>query len=109
LSGSGPTKRNKYRNKPTEIDGIEFPSQKEAGRWVYLSRLQKAGRISGLRRQVTFPLRVNGAIVARYRADFVYLEDGVRVVEDTKGVRTAVFKLKRRLMMAIYDIEIRET
>lgn len=74
-----------------------------------MKRLQIAGAISGLRLQVRFPLRVNGVTVANYLADFVYVRDGRRVVEDVKGMRTAVYKLKCRLMQAVHGIEILET
>lgn len=43
-----------------------------------------------------------------YIADFVYRENGRQVVEDTKGVRTEAYKIKRKLMLYIYGIKIRE-
>jgi hypothetical protein len=58
---------------------------------------------------VSFRLIVGGVLVCRYRADFVYVESGARVVEDVKGFRTVVYKLKRRLMLACHGIEIKET
>jgi len=90
------------------VGGIWFQSSKEADRWGDLVAQQRAGRISGLRRQVSFPLRVNGLLITRYRADAVYIEDGRRVVEDVKGMRTAIYKLKKKLMAAVHGIEIRE-
>lgn len=105
----GPPGQPKYRNKPTKVDGITFQSRKEAKRWVELKHLLAAGRISILRRQVSFRLEVRGVLIARYIADFVYVEDGRLVVNDTKGFITPVFKLKRKLMKACHNIEILET
>lgn len=62
-----------------------------------------------MQRQVRFPLEVNGVLVCHYVADFVYVEAGRRVVEDAKGFRTPIYKLKRRLMLALHNVEIRET
>ena len=62
-----------------------------------------------MRRQVTFLLHCpGGKIVARYRADFVYIENGRRIVEDVKGMLTAMYKLKRAWMLAEHGIRIRE-
>lgn len=69
----------------------------------------RRGVISGLRRQVSFRLVVNGVKVCRYVADFVYIRGGVRVVEDVKGFRDRVYKLKARLMLACYGVVILET
>jgi hypothetical protein len=102
----------KYRNKPTEVDGIKFGSKKEAKRWVDLKLLLAAGRIRNLERQVTFRVEVCGKLICRYIADFVYEElrhEWVKVVEDAKGYPTPVYILKRKLMAAVHDIEIRET
>jgi hypothetical protein len=54
-------------------------------------------------------LAVNGIAICRYRADFVYVESGKRIVEDTKGMRTDVYKLKKKMMLAILGIDIKET
>lgn len=99
----------KYRNKPTIVDGLRFASKREANRWKELCILQKAGKISRLQRQIRYPLVVNGEIVATYIADFVYDENGMEIVEDVKGVRTDVYKLKKKLMWAIHSIGIVET
>lgn len=90
------------------IDGRTFDSKKEGERYRHLKAEQLAGRIGGLRCQVRFPLRVNGVVVGRYVADFVYVRGSERVVEDVKGVLTAVYKLKRGLMKAIFGIDIHE-
>lgn len=103
------TRRSKYGNKPTEVDGIRFASKREAHRYTELKLLERAGKISALRLQPAFPLDVNGVPVCHYRADFAYVENGRRVVEDSKGYRTDVYKIKRALMKAIHGVEIVET
>ena len=101
---------NKYRNIPTAVDGIIFPSKKEASRYVELKMLQRSGIITELDWQRKYPLMVNGVKICTYIADFRYLDkDGREVVEDVKGVRTAVYKLKAKLMIAIYGIRVIET
>lgn len=99
----------KYSNKPTEVDGHTFPSKREANRYKELKLLERAGEISDLNLQVRYPLCVNAHLVCTYVADFTYVEGGRVVVEDCKGCRTDVYKLKRKLMLAVYDIAIRET
>lgn len=107
----------KYRNKPTEVDGYKFGSKAEAKRWTDLKLLQAAGRIRNLECQhsskaaCTFRLEVNGMLIARYVADFVYEEAPawVKVIEDKKGYPTPIYRLKRKLMEAVHGIEIRET
>lgn len=99
----------KYRNKPVEVDGIRFPSQREAKRWGELKLLERAGEITELRRQARFPLEVNGELVCTYVADFVMRDKaGNLVVEDSKGFVTDVYKIKRKLMAAVHGIEIVE-
>ena len=100
----------KYKSKPTVIDGIRFASRKEAQRYTELRLLERAGQISGLRLQVPYELipKHGRERAIKYIADFVYNEDGQTIVEDVKGYRTDVYKLKRRLMYERYGIEIRE-
>jgi hypothetical protein len=105
----------KYYNKKTVCNGIEFDSKKEADRYVVLTLLQKAGKISDLEVQVPFELipsqKVDGLTVERpcvYKADFVYWENGKMVVEDTKGVKTKDYIIKRKLMLHVFGIQIRE-
>jgi hypothetical protein len=92
-------------------EGLRFDSQREYARWRELQLLQQAGVIEHLVRQLPYFLHArNGEqAVATYRADFVYLKDGSLVVEDVKGVKTAMYKLKRKWMKAEYGIEILET
>ena len=102
----------KYHNQKTKtIDGIEHDSKKEATRWMELQMLQRAGEIANLRRQVTFELipKQDGERACNYIADFVYLDkSGKTIVEDAKGVRTDVYKIKRKLMLWRYGIKIKE-
>lgn len=71
--------------------------------------MEAAGEISDLKLQVSYPLIVNEVKIATYRSDFEYIEQGQKVVEDSKGVRTRDYVMKRRLMLALYGIHIRET
>lgn len=100
---------NKYRNQRTVVDGIVFDSHKEACRWCELRLLERAGEIQSLQRQVAFELipKSRHGRAIRYVADFVYIESGQQVIEDVKGMRTDVYKLKKR-MMAEQGKEIRE-
>lgn len=120
--------RSKYGAKKTVVDGLIFDSKREAKRWLELKQMEKAGEISGLRRQVPYELipehrepdligprggRTKGKLIessCKYVADFVYVDkDGVQVVEDSKGFRTADYKIKRKLMYDRYGIRIKET
>lgn len=90
-----------------------FDSQKEFKHWTYLTGLQAYGMICFLRKQVGFPLDITGKDgkihrLGFYRADFVYVENGVMVVVDVKGFRTDYYKLKKIMFEAIYGIKIKE-
>ena len=120
---------NKYYNKKCEINGIVFDSRKEARRYQELLLLQRAGVIKNLQRQVKYVLipaqyesferyGKNGQeltpgkkLIERecaYVADFVYVEDGKTVIEDTKGMKTKDYIIKRKLMLYTHGIRIRE-
>ena len=101
----------KYHAKKETIDGITFASKKEAQRYRELKLMERAGAIRGLQLQVPFDLvkKSKYGRAIRYIADFVYWEDDKMVVEDTKGVRLPVYKLKARLMQELFDITIKET
>lgn len=104
--------RNKYGAKKVRTpDGQVFDSQMEYHRWCELRLLERAGRISGLRRQVKYELipKQDGERACTYVADFVYNEDGKTVVEDCKGFRTEGYKVKRKLMLWVHNIKIKET
>lgn len=100
--------RAKYRNRKTVVDGIKFDSQREATRYSVLKIMQAAGVISDLRLQVPYVITVNGLKVCKYVADFVYVDKGREVVEDVKGMKTPTYNLKKKLMQAVYGIEIQE-
>jgi hypothetical protein len=99
---------NKYRAIRTEVDGIMFASKKEAMRYKELKFLLQEQRISDLVLQPKFPIEVNGKKICTYIADFIYNEDGIQVVEDVKGVKTSVYRIKKKLTEAIYNITIKE-
>lgn len=124
----------KYHNRKTRVsNGQLADSRKEARRYEELLLLQRAGKISDLRTQVPYELipaqyetyerygksgnRLKDGIklverAVNYVADFVYLEDGKLVVEDVKGYRDgaaySIFVIKRKLMLHIHGIRIRE-
>lgn len=106
--------RSKYHAKKVELDGMVFDSIKEAARWRELVLEQRAGAIKDLRRQVKYMLipphagKIRSERACTYIADFTYYRGGEFIVEDVKGVRTDVYKIKRKLMAAKYGIEIRE-
>jgi hypothetical protein len=105
-------KRPKYGNrKVTDASGAVHDSTKEFRRWQVLELRQRAGEIRSLRRQVPYALVVNGVLVCQYVCDFDYIEGEARVVEDCKSPPTrklAAYSIKRKLMMAIHGIQIRE-
>lgn len=118
----------KYHSQKITRDGMNFDSVKEYRRFCELSLLEKAGAIKDLKRQVKFVLIPaqreftneidkkgnfkKGKLLERecaYFADFVYLDEkGRQVVEDTKGVRTKDYIIKRKLMLYIHGIRISE-
>ena len=105
---------NKYRSKPCIIDNIRFASQKEGKRYVELLLLQKAKKIKNLRLQPKYPISINNKKICTYIADFEYYRilDGecVEIItEDCKGFLTPVYKIKKKLMNAVYGIIITET
>lgn len=102
----------KYGNiKTVTSDGIKHDSVKEANRWCELNLMLRAGMIQDLQRQVKFELlpKQEGERAVYYIADFVYMENGAKVVEDVKGCRTEVYKLKKKMMLYFHGIRIRET
>jgi hypothetical protein len=110
------TKRSKYGNVKTEIGPRKYDSKKEAQRHMQLVLLERAGFISQLQCQVTYLLipsmkKGDGKMERgiAYIADFTYMRNGVLVVEDSKGMRTKEYIIKRKLMLYIHKIEIAET
>lgn len=118
----------KYKAKKVEIDGIKFDSKKEARRYEELLILEQAGEIKDLKRQVKYILipaqrepdsvgarggRIKGKLIERecaYVADFVYTDTatGELIVEDVKGMRTSEYIVKRKLMLWVNNIRIKE-
>lgn len=120
----------KYGNRKITRDGMTFDSIKEYRRWCELSLLERAGEITGLERQVKYviipaqyaPDTVTargkikrGKLLERecaYVADFRYQMDGETVVEDVKGYKDgqayALFAIKRKLMLSVHGIMVKE-
>jgi hypothetical protein len=113
LAGT-PKKTGRIRVAPAAertLDGILFDSRAEATRYAELKMLLKAGHIQKLELQPRFPLvpAQEGERGLSYVADFAYEEAGHRIVEDVKGMRTDVYKLKRKLFRAMYpEVDFRE-
>lgn len=109
--------RSKYNNKKIEFDGITFDSRREANRYKALKLLEQSGEISNIERQKRFELipkqkDANGRAVraCSYVADFVYTDkEGRRIVEDVKGMRTDVYKIKKKLMLYVHGVTVVET
>ena len=101
--------RSKYNAKKCVIDGIKFDSLKEGRRYQQLKLLEKAGEIENLELQPKYDLMVNSKRVGFYKADFRYIENGELVVEDVKGMKTPIYNLKKKMVKAIYNIDIKET
>jgi|WetSurMetagenome_2_1015567.scaffolds.fasta_scaffold27452_7 hypothetical protein len=104
-------RRHKYGAVATDVEGIRFPSRREAARWQALRILERAGRVCTLERQVRIPLHApGGGLVGHYVADFRYydVELGRTVVEDAKGVKTDVYQWKKRHVLAEHGISIQE-
>ena len=119
----------KFHSKKITVDGITFNSKKEYRRYCELIMLEKAGQIQNLELQKVYELIpaqyetferygkngnrlkdgsrcIEKACV--YKADFVYTENGKTVVEDTKGFKTKDYIIKRKLMLHIHGIRIKE-
>ena len=123
--------KSKYGANKTEIDGIVFDSVKEKRRYIELKLLEKAGKIQDLELQKAFELipaqyeQTNEVYTkgknagqpkrgkclekaVTYKADFCYIENGKQVVEDTKGFKTKDYVIKRKLMLYMNGIRIKE-
>lgn len=105
----------KYHSTKVNTADGRFDSKKEYKRWLQLKELQANGTISDLNRQVPFELiphqKIGGKVAERavkYFADFTYKVDGVLIVEDTKGLKTADYIIKRKLMLYVHGIRIKE-
>lgn len=97
-------KESKYHNQKVEVDGRTFDSKKESRDWKKLCTMEAAGMITNLRGQVPFELQPKYTTrdgrkirAITYVADFVYERDGTKYVQDSKGMRTDVYKMKRKM------------
>lgn len=103
----------KYHNKKVTVNGLDFGSLKEAMHYTELVLRQKRGEIKNLQTQVKFELipKQGKERACCYIADFVYEDkDGHKIVEDVKGSKqmiTDVFKIKKKLMKKVYDIDVK--
>lgn len=125
-------RRNKYGAKKIKdpATGYVFDSKKEFIRWCELRILERTGKISDLQRQVKYELLPNQyesyarfsktgkqlkdgvKLIERgvsYVADFVYKENGETVVEDCKGYRVEPYQIKKKLMLYMHNIKVKET
>jgi len=118
--------RSKYKAVKTTIDGITFDSKREAKRYTELKLLEKSGMITHLELQPTYDITINGAKICKYKADFRYFtvrqenneqyynskgewqtptmtgdKEG-QIVEDVKGFKTPIYRLKKKLVEACY-------
>lgn len=109
--------KRKYGNRKTVIDGHIFDSKREAMRYSQLQLLQRAGQIKDLELQPRFELipkqrRDDGKPerACEYVADFRYTDTatGQIVIEDAKGMRTRDYIVKRKLMLQVHGISVRE-
>ena len=104
-------KESKYHNVPVTIDGHRFPSQHEGDRYWQLKMLARAGEIRNLELQPVYVLQSGKKMQIKYVADFRYIvvKTDHQVVEDAKGTRTAVYKLKKKLLLKQYPgLDFRE-
>lgn len=112
-----PSKKSKYHAQKTVLNGIKFDSKKEANRYAELKIMERAGIIKGLQRQVRFELIPSFDVDGKhyrpttYVADFVYTDtkSGKQVVEDCKGFRTDIYRLKAKMFAHKFGVSILET
>lgn len=118
--------RTKYFSRKVERDGMIFDSAKEWRRWIVLKAMEANGEISHLERQREFEIIPEqrepdtigpkggvhrGRLLERrvvYRADFCYMKGFDLVVEDAKGFRTEAYIIKRKLMLQVHGIQVKE-
>ena len=104
--------KNKYFAKKTTVGGMKYDSKGEANRHQELKIMERVGDITQLQHQVKFEIipKIGKQRAANYIADFVYYDkNGVKIVEDFKGMSTAEYKLKKKLMLFRHGISITET
>jgi hypothetical protein len=108
LSARRRGKYNVAKKADRTADGIVFASRKEMIRYVDLKKQLDSGRIRDLEIQPKYAIKVKGIHICTYVADFRYKRGRRRVVEDVKGIKTPVYRLKKKLMAAVHRIEIHE-
>jgi hypothetical protein len=110
-TGKAQPKQSKFGNQRCEYKGMKFDSLRERKRFIELEFLEKEGLVRDLRRQVEYELNEGGTHSLKYIADFVYVDCDTSdlVVEDSKGAKTVVYKKKKKLMLKIHGITIKET
>jgi hypothetical protein len=104
------SKPSKYKNVKKTVDNVEFHSIKEADRYITLRTLLRAKQIFDLELQPEFPFHIDGKKIFVYIADFIYRDiSGETIIEDVKGLKTPLYRLKRKLTEAQHKIRITET
>jgi hypothetical protein len=112
--GKAGSRKNKYNAAGERIDGMWFASAAEGKRYLQLKSMVERNMIDNLRCQVKLPCVVNNRLICTYIADFAYvvIDDrgvGIRSIwEDVKGMITDVYKIKKKLVQAVHNIEILE-
>jgi len=104
-------KSSKFGAKKTIVDGITFDSKWESERYGQLRAMERGGIVTDLKLQVKYDIVINDIKICKYIADFVYKEESPdgeikEIVEDAKGFETPEFKLKKKLMKAVHNIDI---
>lgn len=111
------TTMSKYNNRKVRCCGETFDSMLECERYKYLKALEQQKVISNLQRQVKYVLlpsqkdsKTQKTIEREitYLADFVYEKGSQTIIEDVKGLRTDVYKIKRKLMLYFHGIRVKE-
>lgn len=102
-------KKHKYGAVKVKEDGYTFDSKAEFYRYRGLLLLQRAGEIQSLLVHPKYECAINGVLVAKVILDFEYFDvkTKLKVVEDVKGMDTAVSRLKRKLIKAVHDIDVK--
>ena len=103
--------RSKYGSKKTIVDNIKFDSKWEAERYGQLKAMERGGVVTDLELQVPYNIIINYIKICKYIADFKYKQEDINgkieeIVEDAKGFETPEFKLKKKLMKAVFNIDI---
>lgn len=100
----------KYRNKICEYNGNKFDSKKELTRYLELLLLERVEYIKDIELQPCFRIEINGKLICKYYADFRYfdIKKNCYVVEDVKGMRTDVYRIKKKLVEAQLGVLIQE-